>query len=497
MKKTIKNYTSSKVDLTPFEVYLERYNACKNLFYNEFWNKLDVVFKQGHRVVRNELVKDLESKVKVHPEYSLLVNLPSKLWKLSLEESFSNIKTTWTMYKKDVRKVINKNKDLTKTEKHYLNYVLKSDSILNDVLNEKNNVIDKFKYLEIIKLNKYLNRIIRKNKFNKLFTQGKSYMLEDVQYKFATEGGKLYISLSTLTKSKRIKLELSNKIQFKGNIRIVLRDGRLEIHKGVNVKVKHHADFVHEIGIDKGFVALLSTSSGKQYGNEFNILLKAKSNYLNDKNAKRHKLKQQVKILKLKGDKQSESKAERIVKNNLGTAKLDNFKRKTQEFVKSFVNNSINEMIKCEKPKVIACEDLSWSSKSKGKRNKKTNRWLSSWQKGYLQDRLVFKSFVNNIKLVNVNCAYTSKVCSRCGHFGVRNGVYFNCKDCGLSIDADINASINIFDRLYDSDISLYTKYMTVKDIINGRLELVALQPNTDASKTSMASSMEERMEIA
>ena len=494
MKKTIKNYTSSKVDLIPFESYLERYNACKNLFYNEYWNKLDIVFKKGHRPVRNELVKDLESKVKTNPEYSLLLELPSKLWKLALEESFSNIKTTWTMYKKDVRKVINKNKDLTKTEKHYLNYVLKSDSILNDVLNEKNNVIDKFKYLDIVKLNKYLNRIIRKNKFKKLFTKGRSFMLEDVQYKFTTESGRLYISLSTLVKSKRIKLELSNKIQFKGNIRIVLKNNRLEIHKGFEVKVKRHADFVHEIGIDKGFTTLLSTSSDNQYGKEFDVLLKDKSNYLNDKNAKRHKLKQQVKKLKSKGQ---TVKADRIVKHNLGTKKLNDFKRKTQDSVKSFVNNSINKMIKTEKPKVIACEDLSWNSKSKGRRHKKTNRWLSSWQKGYLQDRLEFKSFVNNIKLVLVNCAYTSKMCSRCGHFGVRDGAHFNCMSCGLSINADINAGKNIFDRLYDKDISLYTNYMKVKDIINGRLELDASHPSTDASKTSVASSMEERMKVA
>ena len=494
MKKTIKNYTSSKVDLIPFEAYLERYNACKNLFYNEFWNKLDVVFKQGHRVVRNELVKDLELKVKTNPEYNLLVNLPSKLWKLALEESFSNIKTTWSMYKKDVRKIINRNKELTKTEKHYLNYVLKSDSILDDILNEKNEILDKFKHLDIVKLNKYLNRIIRKHKFKKLFTQGKSYMLEDVQYRFTTESGRLCINLSTLIKNKRIKLELSNKIQFKGNIRVVLKNDKLEIHKGFDVKVKRHSDFVHEIGIDKGFVALLSTSSGKQYGNEFNELLKDKSNYLNNKNAKRHKLKQQVK--QLRKDK-NDKKADRIVKHNLGTKKLDNFKKRTQESVKSFVNNSINKMIDAEKPQVIACEDLSWNKSSKGKRQKNTNRWLNAWQKGYLQDRLVFKSFVNNIKLVLVNCAYTSKVCSRCGHFGVRNGAHFNCTKCRLSIDADINASINILARLYDKDISLYTKYMTVKDIINGRLELDASHPSTDASKTSIASSMEERMKVA
>ena len=497
MKKTIKNYTSTKVDLLPFESYLERYNACKNLFYNKYWNKLDIVFKKGHRPVRNELVKSINSQTIVQNEYNILANVPTKLWKLALEESFSNIKTTWQMYKKDVRKVINRNKDLTKTEKHYLNYVLKSYPILNDVLNEKNNVINKFKQLDHKSLNKYLNRIIRKNKFKKPFSKGRSFMLEDVQYNYVTEFDRLFIELSTLGFRQRIKFELSNKIQFKGNIRIVLKDNRLEIHKGIEVKVKRHADFVNEIGIDKGFTTLLSVNSGKQYGKEFDVLLKDKSDYLSNKNAKRFKLKQQVKKLKLKGDKQSESKADRIVKNNLGTTKLNNFKRKTQESVKNFVNNSINQMIRTEKPKVIACEDLSWNSKSKGKRHKKTNRWLSSWQKGYLQDRLVFKSFVNNIKLVNVNCAYTSKVCSRCGHFGVRNGAYFNCMSCGLSIDVDINAGKNIFDRLYDNDISLYTKYMTVKDIINGRLELDATHPSTDASKTSDSQILEERMKVA
>ena len=162
------------------------------------------------------------------------------------------------------------------------------------------------------------------------------------------------------------------------------------------------------------------------------------------------------------------------------------------------MNNSINKMIESEKPQVIACEDLSWSKKSKGRKWKKVNRWLNSWQKGYLQDRLNYKTFINNIKLVLVNCAYTSEICSGCGSFGDRNGVYFNCSNCKLSINADTNAGHNIFDRLYDKDISLYTKYSMVKNIINGRLELVALQPSTDASMTSIEDDfMEERMKIA
>jgi putative transposase len=63
---------------------------------------------------------------------------------------------------------------------------------------------------------------------------------------------------------------------------------------------------------------------------------------------------------------------------------------------------------------------------------------------------LEYKVSETGALLVKVNAAYTSQTCSRCGH--VREGenkllldkrTYY-CPKCGLSIDRDLNASINI-----------------------------------------------------
>ncbi|MEM4260999.1 MAG: transposase, partial [Candidatus Woesearchaeota archaeon] len=53
------------------------------------------------------------------------------------------------------------------------------------------------------------------------------------------------------------------------------------------------------------------------------------------------------------------------------------------------------------------------------------------------------------IKLVNVSPAYTSQRCSHCGtiHEESRKGENYSCKVCGMRMDADYNAAINILHR--------------------------------------------------
>jgi len=48
-----------------------------------------------------------------------------------------------------------------------------------------------------------------------------------------------------------------------------------------------------------------------------------------------------------------------------------------------------------------------------------------------------------------VNPAYTSQTCSNCGELDKSNrkGEIYKCKGCGLEIDADLNAAINILHR--------------------------------------------------
>ncbi|MGO5067243.1 MULTISPECIES: transposase, partial [unclassified Clostridium] len=96
---------------------------------------------------------------------------------------------------------------------------------------------------------------------------------------------------------------------------------------------------------------------------------------------------------------------------------------------------------------------------------------LSRWIKGYIRERLEYKCDFYSIKYTYINPSYTSKVCSLCGSFGKRDGDIFACPKCN-KFHADINASKNILNRKYDKDITLYTNYKKVKDILEKRIKI-------------------------
>ena len=79
---------------------------------------------------------------------------------------------------------------------------------------------------------------------------------------------------------------------------------------------------------------------------------------------------------------------------------------------------------------------------------------------------------IYNIKVVYVSAAYTSQFCSICGaKLKSRTGEHKeigNCPNCG-EIDANINAAKNIKARLYDSEITLYTPYKKIEQILINR----------------------------
>jgi len=104
-----------------------------------------------------------------------------------------------------------------------------------------------------------------------------------------------------------------------------------------------------------------------------------------------------------------------------------------------YINYSLNQLIKEEKPTEIVMEQLdfvNWNDKYP----KSIKRKLSRWIKGYIRERLEYKCDLNSIEYSYINPAYTSKVCTVCGEFGVRNEDVFTCTKCGKS-HSDINAS--------------------------------------------------------
>ena len=159
------------------------------------------------------------------------------------------------------------------------------------------------------------------------------------------------------------------------------------------------------LGLDIGYKKLLATSDGKMYGRELEKIYTKISR-------KKHRSKAFKKAL-----------TERT--------------NKTNEIVNKLPFDGI---------KTIIVEDLKNVKKgTKGKIRKTFINKLQRWSYRDVLDKLSCVTDELGITLQKVNPAYTSQKCSKCGVICKTNrkGEFYKCA-CGLKMDADINAAINI-----------------------------------------------------
>lgn len=370
----------------------------------------------------------------------------------------------WSNTFRFVKSNISSNKNLSKEEKHFLFIVIKFNSFVDYIVNTNKSFeqLLKSKYfsnwkkenpdyiLDERKIRQYLKRQIRKLKPKIPYTKKKYFKIDRTLYNFKND--KFYM---TNLYKKRNKLELVsvNKNTYTSEATVHFSGNKVRIGFPIEVKKKKlNTDNVNGIGIDKGFIDLITTSNKTVYGQRFCDIVKPHI----DKYLEKQKERGKYWSLYHKYKDTNPKKAENVKNNNLGYVKFNKNKNLAKETKKKFINHSINEFIKNEKPTEIIVEDLSWDKKS----NKKKYRLgfeLSSWDKGYLRERIEFKAYENSIKVVEVNPAYTSQICSCCGKLGERNGKQFKCDICKTVLDADYNASINIKNRK-ESSITTYMK---------------------------------------
>lgn len=110
------------------------------------------------------------------------------------------------------------------------------------------------------------------------------------------------------------------------------------------------------------------------------------------------------------------------------------------------------------------------------KHNSKINRRISSqtmnkmqyWSYRQATGKLENICEENGILLTKVIASYTSQTCSRCGIVDGdnRSGEHYHCSHCGLDIDADYNAAINILRRGKIDPTDRVTNLGSEKEII-------------------------------
>ena len=102
----------------------------------------------------------------------------------------------------------------------------------------------------------------------------------------------------------------------------------------------------------------------------------------------------------------------------------------------------------------------------KQNRGKQMNYWISNWSFYQLQQFIQYKAEQKGIQVIKVDPHYTSQLCHKCGHLGVRSKGSFACSPCGLSsYSADLNAGRNLaHPRLDDRQGSVNTPHISSHD---------------------------------
>ena len=434
---------------------------------NYVWSRysgIGSLLKHSGWTIRDELIqRDLLSK-KITKTFS----------RVAIENSASTIKSNWTTTKKKIKRAIAQNENLTKDDKHYLYLCLKHTPTLYNILNYKkvNYATDYLKDLKIDvhRLNNLLRRYIRRYK-TKSHTNKANVILTSNLYKFNPSNNEF--SFTGKKRNSQMKITLIGNIpKLKGTLELVKnqKDNQYYLHVPLDriITKKNMTNESEILGLDVGITDLITLSNGSIYGANSAELFYTLSDNLVNKNRSRlfsykQKLEHRISIeIDLSKKSILELKLKNLEENNLGSKKRISKISKYKSRIASHINHELNKMIKEEDIEEIVREDLTWSSNKKNVSKKQQNRF-STWSKGLLLERLSVKLAEKGIKEAIVNPAYTSQVCCKCNHLGIRKGKEFKCSNCNLRIDADFNASINIKKRKFISEINIDTPYKEVK----------------------------------
>lgn len=443
---TTRTYYSKKLDEQTYAeltLIAKRLGILRKIVWHQFSSDPK---KLNDRKIRDIWLKEKENGTNLYPK--IIDQLPARLWKETLRDTIGNINAYFEAgFKEIIKRLYRK---YGKAEAKKLAKILKTD----------------------YKTNNELHRMVRA-----LIPKGYSktdniICLDEDCYSFKDNQTNI-MRVIGLYQRERMLIPLTTKNKPKGNFKIILKDGRCEFRVSHKYKITNIEKPIEAIGVDKGYSEVFTDNTGERHGEGFGKLLTKKSDFLDEKYKNRNKLFAMMKKAREAGD---IKKANNIKFNNLGNKKLN----RQKEIMKAELKEKIYSAAKkiAQKASIIAIEDLTFKTKTKkskkAKKGRKTNRLLSSWIKGVIDEAIIKYCFIYGTKLVYVNAAYTSQGDSRfnCALMGTRIGDSFIGFD-EVVLDADINAAINILARLYDSEINLYTSAEKVKEILTKRANAV------------------------
>ena len=299
--------------------------------------------------------------------------------------------------------------------------------------------------------------------FRKQYLKGHTYLRNQVVYQ---KGGykatrisryRIKLEIQGLVKGKRITIIVKTNRLPVGQIRVIEKEGNLEIHTSF---VKNHPEYSSpqkELGMDKGYTEGFYLSDGRVVANGLGKLLNRKTERINKTHKNRNRLYHYCQSHRDK------SQRNIISLCNLSRIVQDKKLQRDKAQIKSLIRHGLKQVLTA--PTIIYAEDLSSPIKSKTE-SKRINRKLNSWMKGELQNSLEEIGKLTGSTVKTVNPAYTSQTdCLTGTILGSRNGNRFT-RYTGEVLQSDYNAANNILVRGTDPEITRYMKYRDVRRVL-------------------------------
>ena len=283
---------------------------------------------------------------------------------------------------------------------------------------KKKNKQRKYRYEKLLEENKIeqankLKKIIEKYKeskpnINKIYPELDSrFITFDLNNKTSFDG---WVTINSIGNKQKIIIPFKrtkhfNKLYKKGDLKKGIRLFKHQIEFNFELPDKHKKDIGNIVGLDIGIKKVYTTSDNempKQDKHGWNLTK------IQNRLCKR-----------IKGSK--------------------GFKR-AQEHRKNYINWSLNQL-NLDNIKVLNVEDI-----KDMRRCQRTSKFLSSWTYTDIKDKIEKICEESGVQILYKSPTYTSQRCSKCGWVqkSNRKGELFKCRSCGLEIDADYNASINL-----------------------------------------------------
>jgi putative transposase len=211
-----------------------------------------------------------------------------------------------------------------------------------------------------------------------------------------------------------------------GETDLVSRDGKWFLYATIEAPEPQVTDPVNGfVGVDLGIVNIATTSDGDRTAGA----------RLNRYRKRQARLRRRLQAKKT-------SSARRLLRKR---------RRKESRFAAD-INHQVSKRIVAEAERTgrgVAIEQLS-GIRDRVRLRKPQRATMHSWAFAQFCRFLTYKASVAGVALVQIDPAYTSQTCSRCGHVDKRNRCSqskFECGRCGFVGHADHNAAVNIATR--------------------------------------------------